>query len=225
MKVDIANNQQFCNLTGSISTNLRSSNILASAGTKAASRSSREYTSSSAEYKAKNLHSNEPTATLIFLNLLLNQPNRRSFSSKVHLVWCTSVTRAGLLTDLDLLMADSMIAFVACSSCGSCFLFAVLLNVWLITVWLMDILLPIVASFNADVLLVRELVARVDDGGIGPVLMIDVMLSRCIWTGQIWIEDRAANLVAWSSIQQCHLLVVFGLQVNMRSAIVSSSLA
>ncbi|GMH00853.1 hypothetical protein Nepgr_002692 [Nepenthes gracilis] len=67
----------------SISTNLRSSNILASVGTKVASRSSREYTSASAEYKAKNLHSNEPTATSIFLNLLLNQPNRRSFSSKV----------------------------------------------------------------------------------------------------------------------------------------------
>ncbi|GMH12967.1 hypothetical protein Nepgr_014808 [Nepenthes gracilis] len=83
MKVEIASNQQFCNLTGSISTNLRSNNILASAGTKAASQSSREYTSASAEYKAKNLHSNEPTATSIFLNLLLNQPNRRSFRSKV----------------------------------------------------------------------------------------------------------------------------------------------
>ncbi|GMH12837.1 hypothetical protein Nepgr_014678 [Nepenthes gracilis] len=52
-KVEIASNQQLSNLTVSISTNLRSSNLQASAGTNAATRSSREYTSSSAEYKAK----------------------------------------------------------------------------------------------------------------------------------------------------------------------------
>ncbi|GMH05981.1 hypothetical protein Nepgr_007821 [Nepenthes gracilis] len=71
-------------------------------------------------------------------------------------------------------------------------------------------------------LAVRELVARVDDGGIGPVLMIDVMLSRCIWTGQIWIEgsgcqSAALELDSAMSSSGCHWAAV-----NMQSAIVSS---
>ncbi|GMH21235.1 hypothetical protein Nepgr_023077 [Nepenthes gracilis] len=65
-EVEFASNQQFGNLTGSISTNLKSSNIQASAGTKAASRSSREYTSTSAEYMAKTYFpmSHQPQAQL-----------------------------------------------------------------------------------------------------------------------------------------------------------------
>ncbi|GMH12892.1 hypothetical protein Nepgr_014733 [Nepenthes gracilis] len=60
-EVEIASNQQFGNLTGSISTTHRSSNFQASAWTKAASRSSRGKTSGPCYISSKNEPTKMPT--------------------------------------------------------------------------------------------------------------------------------------------------------------------
>ncbi|GMH11629.1 hypothetical protein Nepgr_013470 [Nepenthes gracilis] len=82
MKVDIAKEPAISATSQQHIHQPREQNILASAGTKAKiTVLRREYTSAN-RIQGKNLHSNEHTATSIFLNLLLNQLTQRSLQQQ-----------------------------------------------------------------------------------------------------------------------------------------------